>query len=88
MRTSGGSIFIYQVSPLPSYRGGMIFTSLIAFILPIILTLHVNKISDNKGSVAVYFGFSKENGAELLSLRILLFCAVSAILVAVIGNFV
>ena len=66
----------------------MIFTSLIAFILPIALTLHVNKVSDKKGSVDVYFGFFKGKRAELLSLRILLFCAVSAILVAIIGNFV
>eukprot|EP00977_Amphora_coffeiformis_P003677 scaffold710_cov171-Amphora_coffeaeformis.AAC.46 len=33
--------------------GGMIFTGLIAFILPIVLALHVNKVSDHRGSVDV-----------------------------------
>lgn len=64
------------------------FTSLIAFILPIVLAIHVNQGCENKGNVDVYFGFFKEKQTELLALRILLFLAVSAVIAAIIGNFV
>lgn len=66
----------------------MMFTSLIAFILPIVLTIRANKTSDTDGSVDVYFGLLKGQKEEIISLRILLFCAVLAVLVAILGNFI
>jgi hypothetical protein len=64
----------------------MIFTSLVAFVLPVVLTLHVVKEFDQEGSVNVYFGLFKSRSAELLSLRILLFATTIAIVTAIVGN--
>jgi hypothetical protein len=64
----------------------MIFTSLVAFVLPVVLTLHVVKEFDQEGSVDVYFGLFKSRRAELLSLRILLFATTIAIVTAIVGN--
>jgi hypothetical protein len=66
----------------------MVFTSLIAFVFPLLLAMHANSESDEKGSVEVYFGLWKERASELLSLRVLLFFAIASIVVAIVGNFV
>jgi amino acid permease len=66
--------------------GGMIFTSLVAFILPLVLALHATKDYDADGSIDVYFGCFKGRDAQLLSLRIILALAVLAIAAAVGGN--
>ena len=69
--------------------GGVIFTSLVAFILPFVLTWHVLvEDGDSRGSVTVYFGWLTSHKAELRSVKILLVLAVAAVLVAIIGNFV
>lgn len=66
----------------------MIFTSLIAFILPLLLAIHAVKNATllDPGTVKVCFGAWTEPASELLSLRVLLFCAVTAVLVAIVGN--
>lgn len=66
----------------------MVFTSLIAFVFPILLTIHVNKEYEEMGSIDVYLGFLKEKRAELVSLRVLLFSTLLAVVVAIIGNIV
>ena len=66
--------------------GGVLFTSLVAFILPLVLALHVVKEFDYEGSVAVYCGRLRDKRSELLSLRVLLSVAVFAIVLAILGN--
>ena len=66
--------------------GGMIFTALIAFILPILLAIHVVKDYDYKGSIAVYAGWFASKRAELLSLYVLLVLSVLAVALAIFGN--
>ena len=66
--------------------GGTIFTSLIAFILPLVLTIHVLVQDDSEGSIDVYYGWFKRRTSQLLSLRILLVLAALAIVVAIGGN--
>ena len=68
--------------------GGVLFTSLVAFILPLVLALHVVKEFDYEGSVAVYCGRLKDKRSELLSLRVLLSVAVFAIVLAILGNII
>jgi amino acid permease len=67
--------------------GGVLFTSLVAFILPVALALHVVKQFDNEGSISVYFGYFTSKRGELNSLRVLLFLAIFAIVAALLGNF-
>lgn len=67
--------------------GGTFFTSLIAFILPLLLTIHVAKTCDDReGSVSVYWGWFASKRSELISLYILLGVTVFAIAFAIVGN--
>lgn len=68
--------------------GGVIFTSLVAFILPLALSLHIVQDYDYEGSVSVYGGWLKDKVSHQMSLRVLLMLAVLAIFVAILGNFV
>jgi Tryptophan/tyrosine permease family len=68
--------------------GGIVFTSLVAFILPLILALHVVHEVDSEGSISVYGGWLTEKGPHLMSVRVLLTIAVVAIFVAIVGNLV
>ena len=84
------------VTKLLSY-GGVGFTSLVAFILPLVLALHVaNKADDfpDQGSINVVglgcFGLNKLNDKakqywEIASLRILLSVAILSVLAAIFG---
>jgi hypothetical protein len=66
--------------------GGIIFTSLVAFIFPLALTLHTIHDCDAVGSIDVYSGLIADSkSAQLLWVRILLVLAVLAIVVAVGG---
>eukprot|EP00539_Tryblionella_compressa_P011125 CAMPEP_0178803704 /NCGR_PEP_ID=MMETSP0745-20121128/14633_1 /TAXON_ID=913974 /ORGANISM="Nitzschia punctata, Strain CCMP561" /LENGTH=535 /DNA_ID=CAMNT_0020462845 /DNA_START=145 /DNA_END=1752 /DNA_ORIENTATION=- len=67
--------------------GGIIFTSLIAFILPLLLALHSLDTSDDEGAVDVYSPFhfySKKSKKNVLI--ILLVLAVLSIIAAIFGN--
>ena len=66
--------------------GGTIFTSLVAFILPLVLTIHVVEQNDVEGSIDVYYGWFQSRASQLRSLRILLVVATLAIAVAIGGN--
>jgi hypothetical protein len=66
--------------------GGIIFLSFVAFILPLVLTLHVVKLYNYQGSVPVYLGLITEKRAELISLWVLLIVAILAVLVTVVDN--
>lgn len=69
--------------------GGIVFTALVAFILPILLAVHVVKdFADNKGSIAVYSGWFTSQRAELRSLYVLLVLTLLAIALAIMGNLV
>jgi amino acid permease len=68
--------------------GGVVFTSLVAFVLPVALALHAVKQFDNEGSISVYYGYFTSKRAERNSLRVLLFFAIFAIVAAIVGNMV
>jgi hypothetical protein len=84
------SWLLYQgdaVTELLSW-GGIIFTSLVAFILPLLIALHSIDTSESEGVVAVYgkghSHLSKKTRKILL--KILLVAAISSICAAIIGN--
>ncbi len=67
--------------------GGIIFTSLIAFILPLLLTLHVLDASAIEGAVDVYEPLHiTSKGAQKRSLHVLLVVTVLSIFFAIFGN--
>jgi amino acid permease len=68
--------------------GGVIFTSLVAFVLPLLLSIYVVRTSDAEGSILVYGGWFKDKDTHLLSLYVLLALAITAIFVAILGNLV
>lgn len=67
--------------------GGVIFTSLVAFILPLGLALYVSESYDHEGFVSVYGRWLTDKPDSTLSLRVLLVFAVLAIGMAIAGNF-
>jgi len=68
--------------------GGTIFTSLIAFIIPLFLELCALKKGYRQGSVDVYKPLNvTSNEAQNLAIRITLILGVSSIIVAILGNF-
>jgi Transmembrane amino acid transporter protein len=68
--------------------GGVIFTSLVAFILPLGLALYVAEKFDEKGTILVYGNYLKDRISHAHTLRILLLLAALSIIVAIVGNFV
>ena len=67
--------------------GGTLFTSLIAFILPLVLAFCALEKGYSQGSVDVYKPFhviTKE--AQILAIRIILALGIASILVAIFGN--
>jgi len=68
--------------------GGTIFTSLIAFVLPLFLAYCALEKGYSQGSVDVYQPFHvTTNEAQNLAIRIILTIGISSILVAILGNF-
>jgi len=66
--------------------GGIIFTSLIAFIFPILLSLHtVLKHKDVNGSISVYAGLIKTKDQEKAVLYLLLGLTLSSVIMAIVG---
>jgi hypothetical protein len=68
--------------------GGVGFTSLVAFILPLTLAHHVVNTFDYEGSVSVYCGLIRGKRSELIALRVLLAVAILSIIAAVVGNLI
>jgi hypothetical protein len=68
--------------------GGIIFTSLVTFLLPLLLSIHVVQTSDAEGSILVYGSWFKGKTSHLLSLYMLLSLAILAIFIAILGNLV
>ncbi len=66
--------------------GGIIFTSLIVFIFPLLLAIHAKQTTAAPGSIDVYCGFVQGHRAELISLWILLFLSISSVSLAIWGN--
>ena len=67
--------------------GGIIFTSLVAFILPLLLSLHSLETGNDEGSVGVYkpcHVTSKKK--QKIALKVLLALAIASIIVAILGN--
>lgn len=67
--------------------GGIIFTSLIAFILPLLLALHTLDVTDDKGAVDVYSPFRIASmRSQKTTLKVFLLMAALAIIAAIFGN--
>jgi hypothetical protein len=66
--------------------GGIFFTSIIVFIAPLALALHVVLESKTKGSVAVYGPYLQGKRAQEVALFVLLGASVLSIILAVIGE--
>jgi len=66
--------------------GGIFFTSIIVFIAPLVLALHVVLESNTKGSVAVYGTNLQGKTAQKVVLFVLLGASVLSIILAVIGE--
>ena len=91
----GLSWTLYQGSKVTALLnwGGMFFTSLVSFLLPLALALYVvtTKFEEYKGSVKIYpWNFSdriSSKESQIFSLRILLCLSAVAVVVAIAGNF-
>merc|ERR1719162_656254 len=67
--------------------GGILFTSLIAFILPLLLSLRSLDMASGEGSVDVYKVFNvTSKKAQKFAIRIILVLAIASIILACIGN--
>lgn len=68
--------------------GGIMFTSLVAFILPLLISIHSIDISNSEGSIAVYgekYTYLSKRTHKIL-LNILLVVAIISIFAAIAGN--
>lgn len=82
------SWLLYQgeaVTQLLSW-GGVLFTSIVAFILPLLLALHTVLEFDVKGSIQVYFGYFSSKRSQIIALVVLLGLSVISVMVALLGN--
>merc|ERR1711935_1261831 len=67
--------------------GGILFTSLIAFILPLLLSLRSLDMASGEGSVDVYKVFNvTSKKAQKFAIRIILVLAIASIILAFLGN--
>ncbi|CAB9498574.1 expressed unknown protein [Seminavis robusta] len=73
--------------------GGVICTSLVAFILPLLVALHTVEENEHEGFVSVYGiylscfpSLEHDKGAQIRVLKVLLALAVLSIIAAIIGN--
>ena len=86
-----GSWLFYQgdaTTQLLSW-GGIIFTSVVAFILPLWIALHTLDTSDEKGVIDVYGSFTVlDVSVQKRRLRILMLLSIVSIGLAILGNFV
>jgi hypothetical protein len=81
-------MFYQGVTQLLSW-GGIIFTSLVAFILPLLISIHALDTSDEKGYVEVYGSWElpvKSKASQKTGLQILLGLAILSIVAAIVGN--
>ena len=68
--------------------GGILFSSLIAFILPLFLSLRSIETTKDEGSVNVYKPFHlTSQKSQKLAIRVVLVFAIASIIVAILGNF-
>ena len=67
---------------------GIIFTSIIVFLAPILLALHARIELKDEGSVKVYGGYLKSRRSQIYALSFLLFVIIILIVLAVVGEFV
>lgn len=68
--------------------GGIIFTSLIAFVLPLCLSLRSIEMTSDEGSVDVYQPFHvTAKKQQKFVIKVILVFAIASIAAAIIGNF-
>lgn len=65
--------------------GGVLFTSVVAFILPLLLALHTVLEFDVQGVIAVYGGFFESSDSQRNALMVLLGLAVLSVVCAIVG---
>jgi len=67
--------------------GGMVFTTLVAFILPVLIALHTLEITDEPGSVIIYGKWDlTEMSSQAIALKLLLVLSILASIAALVGN--
>lgn len=66
--------------------GGVVFTSIIVFLAPLLLALHARLEFDTDGSVPVYGTFFKSEQSQVIMLVILLLCSIASVVLAFIGE--
>jgi Transmembrane amino acid transporter protein len=65
--------------------GGVIFSSLVVFILPSALTLYVVQKYDYQGTVSVYYGKFTSKPQEIITSRVILAVTAASVVVALVG---
>jgi lipid-A-disaccharide synthase-like uncharacterized protein len=65
--------------------GGVLFTSVVAFILPLLLALHTVLEFDVQGAIAVYGGWFESSDSQRNALIVLLGLAVVSVVCAIVG---
>jgi hypothetical protein len=81
------SWLLYQgeaVTELLSW-GGTLFTSIVAFILPLLLALHTVMEFDMEGSIEVYYGYFTSKRSQIWALVLLLALAILSVVAALYG---
>jgi hypothetical protein len=70
--------------------GGICFTSVVAFLLPLIVSYRALVVSDEEGSLRVFFWTSerKSKESQKVTLKVLLTLAVLSIIAAIVGNII
>jgi len=69
--------------------GGIIFTSVVAFILPLWIALHTLDTSDEKGAIEVYGKYTVSDlPIQKRRLKVLMFLSIVSIILAIFGNFI
>lgn len=70
--------------------GGICFTSVVAFLLPLLVSYHALVVSDEEGSLKVFFWTkeTKSKESQKSTLKVLLALAVLSIIAAIVGKII
>lgn len=84
------AMFLYDGESVTSLLnwGGVIFTSLVVFILPLLLAYHVTIDFSEEGSISVYNGYIRSKDAQIVALRVLLVLAIVSVLFGLAGDVI
>jgi hypothetical protein len=83
----GVSWMLYQGAAVQQMLawGGAIFTSFVAFIAPLLLELHANYVSSERGAISVFGGIIKTREGEFWALLCLSLATICSVALAILG---